>query len=281
MPRCTVSSPADPLKPISAGFFDPVHPSAVMVLGDAATRYLSRLSPARRRALPAQLRKRGLRVLVARRRERLDPGWERAGVVIWRSAYPAHETVFALRRVLRRQAERATSVHGVLLSVHGVGVLLEGVPGAGKSSLALELVARGHALVADDLVELVRRAAGVVVGHAPEMLHGYLEARGLGVLDLRALHGRKALRREARLELIVTLVPGRAPLKDTQRLSGRRSTRTVLDEPVPVIALPATGARLPALIEAACLDLRAREAGEGADERLSKRQARAIARGGR
>lgn len=265
-----------PLRPITAGFLDPVHPGAIQVLGDAAFRYLSKLPPAQRRSLPVRLRRRGLRVVLAARGRRLDPGWKKAGIAVWRTPYPLHDALFALRRLLRRQRERSTTLHGVLLRVHGVGVLLDGLPGAGKSALALELVARGHALVADDAVDVTRRAAGVLVGRAPELLRGFLETRGLGVVDVRALHGRDALRAEARLELVILLEPRVRALRGEQRLSGRRASRTILDEAVPVIALPAGALRLPALIETACLDLRARQAGEGADAALERRQARAL-----
>jgi HPr kinase/phosphorylase len=156
-----------------------------------------------------------------------------------------------------------------------VGVLIEGAAGAGKSALALELLGRGHALVADDAVELRRPAPGVVVGHAPGVLRGYLETRGLGVLDVRRMHGRAALRPGARVSLVVRL-GGRRRLSATQRLGGRRGVRRILGEPVPVLSLAPASHNLAALVEAACLDQRLRDDGIDAAGALGRRQARAL-----
>lgn len=208
-----------------------------------------------------------------------ETAWTAAGIALQRRAQPAHEIVHELRRELAAQQVRAQVAHGVLMVVHGIGVLLEGAAGAGKSTLALELISRGHALVADDAVELQRPAPGILVGRAPATLAGFLEARGLGVLDVRGMHGARALRRHARLDLIVKLLPGRRAPTAAARLSGQRSTRRVLGEPVPVLSLPLqTGHNLPALVEAACLDRRLRLDGIEADAVLAARQARAIRR---
>lgn len=205
--------------------------------------------------------------------------WTAAGIALQRRAQPAHEVVYELRRELAAQQARAQTVHGVLMDVHGAGVLLEGAAGAGKSTLALELISRGHALVADDAVELRRPAPGIVLGRAPATLAGFLEARGLGVLDVRGMHGARALRRQARLDLVVELVARRAAPSASARLSGQRSTRRILGEAIPVLSLPRqTGHNLPALVEAACLDRRLRLDGIEADAALTRRQARAIAR---
>lgn len=258
---------------MTAGFFDPVHPPAIHVLGDAARAYLEQLSPDARAALPARLRRRGLAMTIAA--EGLDSG-------PWRgltTSLPAHEVVYALRRALAAQGPRKT-VHGVLVYVHGAGVLLEGPAGSGKSELALELLSRGHALVADDAVELARPAPGIVLGRAPPVLQGYLEARGLGILDVRRMHGAGALRARCRVDLVIRLAPGPARrLRAAERLAGRRSTRRLLGEPLPMLSLPAraqTGHNLAALVEAAALDRRLRLDGIEPDAALARRQARAI-----
>lgn len=256
---------------LTASFFNPVDPPTIQVLGEVARTYLDALPAASRKMLPAKLRRRGLKLTIAC--EGNDPR-------PWRglaSALPAHEVVYALRRALMEQAPRRV-VHGVLLDVHGTGVLLSGPAGAGKSELALELLSRGHALVADDAVELWRPARGIVLGRAPGLLQGYLEARGLGVLDVRRMHGHRALRAQQRLDLVVRLVPGRGRrLRAGERLSGRRGTRRLLGEPVPMLSLPAqTGHNLAALVEAAALDRRLRLDGIEPDAALARRQARAI-----
>lgn len=254
-----------------------------MVLGEAGAHYLSTLKPAARAALPCALKKKGLAALIVPRGIRADAAWSKAGVATWRTRKPAHEAVHALRGLLAGINAGSTTVHGVLMAVHGVGVLIAGAAGAGKSALALDLVSRGHVLIADDAVDVQRRAAGVLVGHCPPLLRGYLETRGLGLLNVKALHGARATRAAQRIELVVNLVPGRAS-RASERLSGRRGSRRILGESLPAISLPAIslpaglGHNLPALVEAACLDQRLRDEGEDAAAAFEQRQARALKR---
>ena len=268
----------------TAGLFNPVHPWTTQVLGEAGTDYLSKLAPPEQAALAKKLSGRGMTTLVVARGGALPhaDAWTAAGVGLQHRDQPAHDIVLALRRDLAGRQARHEVVHGVLLEVHGVGVLIEGAAASGKSTLALDLLSRGHALVADDAVELVRPAPGIVLGRCPPVLRGFLEARGLGIVDVRRMHGPRAVRDQARLDLIVKLAQGRRPLRASERLAGRRSTRRLLGEPVPVLTLaaparsPAAGHNLAALVEAACLDRRLRLDGIEADAALARRQARAI-----
>ncbi len=264
----------------TAGLFNPIHPWTVQVLGDAGSTWLAGLTPAARAALPRKLRAAGMTTLIVAAGGQLkDPRpWSAARIDIQTDVTPAHELVYALRRNAALAGRHAV-LHGVLLHVHGAGLLIEGRPGAGKSALALELVARGHALVADDVVEVARPAPGVLIGRSPGLIEGYLETRGLGVLDVRRMHGARAVRSRARLDLILRLLPGRPrALTASQRLAGRRVTCRVLGEAVPVLSLPQSGHNLAALAEAACLDRRLQLDGVDAPAALAHRQARAISR---
>lgn len=168
-------------------------------------------------------------------------------------------------------------VHGVLLDVHGLGVLIEGAPGIGKGTLALELLRRGHRLVADDAVEVRRPADGVLVGTSPELLRGHLEVRGLGILNIRKLHGARALRTVVRIDLVIRLEKTR---RAVDRLGPRRRQRRILGERLDRIDLNA-GTRagrkdLAGRVEAACLQQELRLLGRIADDDFERRQMRAI-----
>jgi HPr kinase/phosphorylase len=251
----------------------------VQVLGEAGYLYLKKLPDAERARLPRALARKGMTTLILAGGVTLqDPRrWVAAGIDVQPRSEPAHELVHAARRELAAEGRHAV-LHGTFLHVHGIGVLIQGVAGAGKSALALELIARGHALVADDAVEFARPAPSILVGRSPAVIEGYLETRGLGVLDVRRMHGGRAVRSVARLDLIVKLEPGRArALSALERLRGRRRMRRVLGEPVPVLTL-GKGANLATLVEAACLDRRLQLDGVDAPGALEKRQARAIER---
>lgn len=249
----------------------------MQVLGEAGAAYLEKLPAARRARLPRKLRAAGMTTLMVADGATLpDPrAWRAAGIDVEHRPEPAHELAYALRREAAA-AGRHKVLHGTFLHVHGAGVLLEGPAGAGKSALALELLARGHALVADDAVEFQRPAPGVVIGRGPAVLSGYLETRGLGVLDVRRLHGASAIRSRARLDLVVRLRPGRPrALTAAERLAGRCGLKRVLGEAVPVLSLPLRH-NLAALVEAACLGRRLQLDGMDAPAALERRQARAI-----
>ncbi|MBC7203551.1 MAG: HPr kinase/phosphorylase, partial [Pusillimonas sp.] len=143
-----------------------------------------------------------------------------------------------------------TTVHGVFLDVLGLGVLIMGDSGLGKSELALELISRGHGLVADDAVELSRTAPGIIEGHCPPLLQNLLEVRGLGLLDIRTIFGETSVRRKMRLKLIVQLV--RANAENFERLPIQDLTQDILDTPIRRVMLQvAAGRNLAVLVEAA------------------------------
>ena len=169
------------------------------------------------------------------------------------------------------------TAHGALLIVDGLGVWLQGASGVGKSELALELVSRGQQLVADDAIDFALDDGGRVIGRSPALLAGFLEVRGLGILNIRRLYGDAAVAECAPLHLIVDLgVCGAVTAEE--RLGGRRTLREVLGEPIATIALPKhVGHSLAVLVETACRDQRLRRAGYDASADLSERQARLLA----
>ncbi len=157
-----------------------------------------------------------------------------------------------LRLYLSRQLSEKISLHGVFMDVLGLGVFITGDSGAGKSELGLELISRGHGLVADDIVEFSRIAPTVLEGRCPELLQDFIEVRGLGVLNIRTIFGETACRRKMRLRLIVYLqrrVPGQ---DDPSRLPIHLETQDILGVSVPRTIVPvAAGRNLAVLLEAA------------------------------
>lgn len=175
------------------------------------------------------------------------------------------------------QAAAAQTLHGVFIQIFDVGVLLAGGSGVGKSELALELLARGHRLIADDAAEFVAAGPGQIEGRCPPLLSGFLEVRGLGILNVGRMFGDAALLTSCPLDLVLRLMLP-AEVGDTpDRVFGQRGTCTVLGVDIAEIALPIRlGHNLAALAEAASRDQRLKRAGYDAAADFVARQRRAI-----
>ena len=162
--------------------------------------------------------------------------------------------------------------HGVLVDVGGVGVLLAGPSGAGKSECALELIARGHRLVADDAVELSREGDHVI-GRASEAIGSHLEIRGLGILCVTDLYGPAAYAESAAVDLVCRIDPGRT---DFDRTGLERESEELLGVAVPRVVLPASpGVSLATVVDAAARDHRQRRAGSSSAARFDAHWRRA------
>ncbi|PQJ96605.1 HPr(Ser) kinase/phosphatase [Chromatium okenii] len=174
-------------------------------------------------------------------------------------------------------AERKT-LHGVFIEVLGMGVLLIGNPAVGKSELALELITRGHRLIADDAPRFARIAPDVLEGTCPELLRDFLEVRGLGILNIRAMFGEGAVLRSKTLNLIIDLQPlDQQQLACIDRLTGSLTIANILEVTVPKVLMPvAPGRNLAILVEAAVRHQILRIRGYDASEDFTNRQARAI-----
>ena len=183
-----------------------------------------------------------------------------------------------LRLYLSRQLAEKVSLHGVFMDVLGLGVFITGDSGAGKSELALELISRGHGLVADDMVELSRIAPAVLEGRCPELLQDFIEVRGLGVLNIRTIFGETACRRKKRLRLVVYLQRRSPGEGDPTRLPIHRETQTILGVEVPRTILPvAAGRNLAVLLEAAVRSQILILRGVDSTQEFIERQAKVIA----
>lgn len=176
---------------------------------------------------------------------------KQTGTPLLVSPKPCSAVVELLRIYLSARLADTISLHGVFMDVLGMGVLITGDSGVGKSELALELISRGHGLVADDVVEMARIAPATIEGRCPGMLRDFLEVRGLGLLNIRTIFGETASRRKMKLKLIVhlqkTLAAGDAP-----RLPLDAQMQDVLGVPIRKVVIPvAAGRNLAVLLEAA------------------------------
>lgn len=163
------------------------------------------------------------------------------------------------------------SKHGVFMEVYGMGVLLTGSSGVGKSETALELIQRGHRLIADDRVEFYMVDELTLIGESPEILHNLLEIRGLGIVDVMSLYGVSAIVRQKKLEVIIEMVLDNGRI-EYDRLGSQKEYDRIFDVSIPKIRIPVkTGRNLAAIIEAAAMNFRANEMGYNATESFNQK----------
>jgi len=184
--------------------------------------------------------------------DRLVALCDRADIPLFVTEESAGQVIDVVRGYLAQHFAERTTRHGVFMDILGLGVLLTGESGLGKSELGLELISRGHGLVADDAVDLYRVSQTALEGRCPDLLMNLLEVRGIGLLDIKAIFGETAVRRKMRLKLIVHLVRQATMDRDFERLPYEPLSEDILEVPVrkTVIAVDA-GRNLAVLVEAA------------------------------
>ncbi|HSL20708.1 MAG TPA: HPr(Ser) kinase/phosphatase [Vicinamibacterales bacterium] len=263
-----------------AGFDQFLRPGRMLIFGESEVRYLEGLPPDERRQTAARVLGREIPCIV------LTGGFEparelteeaaRAGVPLLHTPLPTPTAISKLTARLESHLAVRGIIHGVLMDVLGLGVLVIGDSGIGKSECALDLVVRGHRLVADDTVELRRRGEGVVLGSCPELTRYHMEIRGLGVINIRDLFGVAATRSSKRVELLVQLERW-DPVREYDRLGLDDERHDVLGVSVPMIRMPvAPGRNLAILVEVAARNQLLRTRGHHAARELADRLAREL-----
>jgi HPr kinase/phosphorylase len=244
-------------RPSLAGYLNVIHPNKVQIIGSAELSWLDGLDARQRwEILQKIMDARPLAMVITQNQPcpaDLRDAVEESETPLWVSPKRGFELLNLLQYHLARALAPRITLHGVFMEIYSIGVLVTGDSGLGKSELALELISRGHRLVADDAPEFTQIAPDVLDGTCPPMLQDLLEVRGLGVMNIRQMFGDTAVKANKYLRLVVNLVRAQEPAADAMaRITGESSARKVLDLDVPVVDLPvAAGRNLAVLTEAA------------------------------
>ncbi|MGB9129694.1 MAG: HPr(Ser) kinase/phosphatase [Thiobacillus sp.] len=264
------------------GHLNFVHPNRVQVLGCSEMGYLRGLpEPGLQEAID-HLFSTELAAIIVSNGEAVPASLlnsaERTETPLFTSTLASPVLMAYLGHYLTQCLAEATSLHGVFLEVLGTGVLLKGDAGVGKSELALELITRGHRLIADDVVDLKHVAPETLEGICPPLIRDFLEVRGLGILNIRFLFGEMAVKPQKNLKLIVELVqPHEIGEVGLNRLDMVASTETILGVAIPKVRIPvAAGRNLAVLVEVAVRNHLLKRRGINPLEQFIKRQQAAI-----
>ncbi len=238
------------------GYLNYIHPNRVQIVGRREVAYLNEATADDTERRISRIVTLDPPVLICADGQvppdRLVALCDRADIPLFVTQESAGHVIDIVRGYLGQHFAERTTRHGVFMDILGLGVLLTGESGLGKSELGLELISRGHGLVADDAVDLYRVSQTALEGRCPDLLMNLLEVRGIGLLDIKAIFGETAVRRKMRLKLIVHLVRKETMDRDFERLPYEPLSEDILEVPVrkTVIAVDA-GRNLAVLVEAA------------------------------
>lgn len=238
------------------GYLNYIHPYRLQVLGEREVAYLQNATPEDCARRIARIVKLEPPVLVLADGQAAPPALltmcEQAQIPMFATREASAFVIDVLRAYLSKHFADRTTMHGVFMDILGMGVMITGESGLGKSELGLELITRGNGLVADDAVDLYRINQTTIEGKCPELLQNLLEVRGIGLLDIRAIFGETAVRRKMRLKLIVHLVRKETMEREYERLPQEPLTQDVLGILVRKVVIPVTAGRnIAVLVEAA------------------------------
>lgn len=257
-----------------AGYFDHFAPERLQVLGRVETSYLEKLTKTQRLEIFDRLFSYKFPALLITRG--IEPGEEclamahKHDITVLRSNEATSSFVSAIITYMTAALAPCVTRHGVLMEIYGEGVLLVGESGIGKSENAIELVKRGHRLIADDAVEIKRVAGNSLVGTAPELVRNYIELRGIGIINVAKLFGTGAIKADNEINLVANIVPWNNQ-QDYDRLGLEEQTTEILGVNIPMNVIPITpGRNLAVILEVAAMNNRQRRMGYNAAQEFTE-----------
>lgn len=256
------------------GYFN-FYPSwRIQLMGQTEVSFLARMSTEERLIIMRRLCQTETPCfIVARRIEppiELVKACQEAGIPLLQAQSKTTRVSSNVTNLLESRLAERISMHGVLVDVHGIGVMIVGNSGVGKSETALELIQKGHRLVADDRIDLYQHDEDTLMGEAPAILRHLIEIRGIGIMDVMTLFGAGAVKQSNAVNLIVNLELW-AKEKKYERLGSDETLETILDVPVPKITVPVkTGRNLAIIVEMAAMNYRAKSMGYNASETFER-----------
>ncbi len=265
------------------GHLNPIHQNHVQVIGKIEMDYLKSLSASEEQGLLDKIFSGNTFAIIIAdgliAPDHLIKLADKTNIALLACPLPSNELVTTLRYILSNMLADKQTLHGVYMEVTSVGILLTGESSIGKSELALELVSRGHRLIADDAPEFSRIAPDIISGSSPPLLQDLLEVRGLGILNIREMYGDGAIKLSKYLRLIINLIPSEQH-ENLDRLSSCNSIRQIMGVDITETSLPVgPGRNLAVMVEAAVLNYLLKTRGYDASSELIERQTSLMSNG--
>lgn len=248
-----------------AGYCKNLHPDRIQVLGSTELSYLEAMTPQEAEEKLSYLCSHELSCLIITKGlqapDFLLRQAEAANVPLLRSSHLSSTFISLITKFLEERLLPTSTLHGVLVDILGVGVLLQGRSGVGKSECALELILRGYRLVADDVIKVRLKLPAVIFGEGMDLLHYHMEIRGLGILNIKHLFGVAAIRERKKIDLVVELVPWEEG-KEYDRLGLEEKTFQIHGVELPLMRIPvAPGRNVSSIVEVAARNQLLKEMG--------------------
>lgn len=263
-----------------AGYVELFTHQRIQVIGNTESRYLAFLSKEKQKEAFANITKFDLPVIVLTDSNTLPPYLlkmaEKAGIPVFRTPVETTQFMALIRDFLEDQFALQTMVHGSMVDVYGIGILIAGKSGIGKSEVALDLVERGHRLVADDVIMLTKKH-NILMTSATEINKHFMEIRGLGIIDIMSMFGIRAIRYQKRLEIVLELSLWDES-EDIERTGLNRDSTSILGVDIPLINLPITpGKNITVIAEVIAMNYLLRHYGYDAAEAFQEKVQKSIA----